>query len=332
MIAAVTPDTLEGKEKHVRTMLRLTRYLPPVYIISSRRAGAVRTLETFPYLVEHGVILVVAEEEAEEYVHAYPGVNIQVIPRGYRGHGRGVGRARQFVFDHAMRIGLRRIMVLDDDITNLRLQYSTPDGVRTALPPGWDRTEWRLGLLTLLARVGEEAFMSSREVTLFGPALAPHFNSAEASGTRWETNSGRIPVAGVMWDVPRFSAYVGEIDLDGFNRHGEDLYAALRLIENGGDIAKAPSFTLDVDTTAPSTVKPASEAGQRATYAAEHDALTRAGLLDLVYTKWDEEHDAPLWSRPDWRKIRRSLDHVSQRRVRWEDSPAWEFEYSFPVR
>lgn len=291
-------DSWEGKSGLMfRLGARADELLPPVYVISHRRHADTPTLRAFAALRDH-ITVVVAVEEADDYQTALPGWKVLPIPAGYRGYPIGVGRARQFVLDTAELLGQERIVLLDDDLMSVAPLYSIGNGkvsmaVRKHLPPEYT-AEFNTGWLVTVAACAEEAFDRSQ-----GVLAAPQTNNPDRheppAAHRWWLNRGKPPAQCQVWDVERFAERCGEMDLERFNYHGDDIAVALQIISAGGSIVQVPSMlSVYWDYETQSVLRDESSAPDlRQT---EHDHLTEK-YPRYVRTRTD------ILGRPQWHDI-----------------------------
>src|SRR5699024_6257825 len=100
VIDLTMPDTQESKFDLIFDLSEELDFLPPVYIISHKRSSHLPTLSSIPALRSRATV-VVAHSEEDDYRAALPDVDVAVIPEGYGGHDRGLGRAKQYCLDMA---------------------------------------------------------------------------------------------------------------------------------------------------------------------------------------------------------------------------------------
>lgn len=310
-------DTRDAKFDLIFELASRADLLPPVYIISHKRAGAVTTLDTIPLLREHAW-LVVAEAEEREYVREYGSEMVLTIPDVYGPKLIGVGRARQFCLDTSDAVkGSDRVIVMDDDMFSLNVLYGIGGGrVSRAFTQavGGRRADFHLGVLLLLAAVGDEAFDEALLACVASPQNQNANRTPWASKTRWQLNNGGNPGLLQYWDVQRFLDLTGGIDLNRWNDHGDDIGAVMQILNAGGSVVKVPSIIGDsLDCETRSVIRtPATAAGLRQT---EHDHLMADPLARYVKTKLDIL-DQPQWHSVDWRAMARD-GKISQHRVGW---------------
>lgn len=306
-------DSRESKFKLVEELALREDLLPPVYILSHARADSVNTLRVLPALRRFAMV-VVAEEELSAYRTAQgPDAELLAIPSGWGGHGLGLGRAKMFALDHARQSGSRRAILLDDDLTAMSALYSISEGkVSRALPAAPERGIFRMGLLVLFTLVMEEVFATDRSVVCGAPQTSNPERMPRAADMRWAVNSGRAPSQFVLWDLDRLDEYMPDgIDLDRFNRHGEDIAMTMEVLTRGGSVARVPSILTDwYDYETRSVIRtPATAPDLRQ---AEHDHLLASGWGELLRTRTDLL-GRPQWHSPDWAALRdRGLAPASQ--------------------
>lgn len=293
--------------------------LPPVYILSHRRAGSVNTLKVLPGLRRRAT-LVVAEPEVEEYRTAYPSVEILPIPAGWGGSDIGLGRAKMFALTHAREQGQPRVVLMDDDLVSFSLLYSLPGGggkVSRKLPPPDERELFRWGLFILLAEIMAQAFDEEPTLVMGAPQCSNPSRTKRSASIRWALNSGRPPSQMVVWDVERFFRYLPQgIDLSHFNRHGEDIGGAMQILQAGGSAAWVGSIVADwYDYETRSVIRTPETAP--ALRQEEHDSLMSLEWSRYVKTSTDML-DRPQWHAPDWPALKRDR-LIKDRIVLWED-------------
>ena len=308
-------DSQEAKFDLIFELANRLDLLPPVYIISHKRAGAVRTLRTLPLMHEHGAV-VVAADEYDEYRRAHRDVQIIRIPNGYGPENIGVGRARQWCIDTADILGHEHAIVLDDDLTLLSILWGAGDGRASRAFAGaieGRREEFFLGILVLFAAVSADAFLNNPGAMVSSTQNQNANRTPAASEARYQVNNGGNPGLMQMWNVVPFQE-IGGLDLARFNRHGDDIGAVTQIINAGGSVIKVPSIignSLDCETESViRTVETAPALRQ-----GEHDALMADPLARYVKTKYDLI-DRPTWHSMDWRAMARD-GVVQQRRVPW---------------
>jgi hypothetical protein len=314
------PDTREAKFDLVFEMAaRASELLPPVYVISHKRAGDVPTLRTIPFLNGHAKV-VVAESEALDYSVEHPDADIMVIPSGYRGLDIGIGRAKQFVLDTADMMGQQHILLMDDDLESLTILYGIGGTKVSRAYAGHvaDRkADFYLGLLVLFSQVMEEAY-AENPAALTG---SPQRNNANRTWTssiaRWETNRGVHPSQLQSWRVDRYlTACPDGMDLERFNLHGEDIALALQMLHAGGDLITVPSIVGQYrDYETQSTLRTPDTAP--ALRQKEHDDLQSHPLWPYVRTR-EDVLGRPQWHAVDWRKLKKDRD-IREDKVFWID-------------
>lgn len=297
--------------------------LTPTYIISSRRSQDLRTIQTIPQLAELATI-VVSEEEEADYVKNQPTIkNLVTIPRGYRGLAGGAGRARQFCLDRAMALGQEHIIIMDDDLVTLTIQYGLP-GDNNKSSTAWtdriadDPESFRFGLFIAAGLCADDAFEAQPRAVLAGTVARNAVEWSKAtSRTRWDMNRyGRAPMQMVSWHVDRFNDMVGEIDLAAFNNHGEDLSSALYVLQAGGDIVRIPSISTGFLPMTDSVIRTNRKVANVLRHQ-EYNSLRTIPYHKYVATKFSED-GRPLGSRIAWRRLRQD-DAIAMDLVKWED-------------
>lgn len=311
-------DDVEGKFKLAWECSAQLGSLPPIYVITHKRADTLPTLKTLPMLRWRG-LFVVAEEELETYRAAHPELVYLPIPAGYRGLERGVGRARQFCLDTADLLGQEHILIMDDDLTSLSVLYGIGPGkvshAYTRLV-GDQREAFHAGLLVLFSQIAEEAYGVEPTAVIASPQCNNANRTTGSSETRWELNRGGPPAQIQSWRADRFTITCGELDLDNFNLHGDDIAVAAQVIAAGGSIVNVPSLIgqyLDYETE--SVIRTPETAP--ALRAAEHEALMAREIAPFIKTRTDLL-DRPMWHSLDWKTLHaRGL--VKTTRILWKD-------------
>ena len=259
---------------------------PPVYVLSHARLD-VPVFQTIPGLVPYAT-LVVPEEKYDVYAKRWPRTNIAMIPRGLYGVDRGVAQARQAVLDYAADLGYDRCVILDDDITGISMQYESEDGKATSAfvnKVGDLRHIYALGLLALTLDTLSGLMDDNEKVVIAGPQNRNDQRTLEAAVTRYDLNYGRMPIGFVMWDLARFKKYAGHLDMR-YNRHGEDLWAAMTILHNGGSYGRVPSVLVSYyDEHTQSTLK--NPSNEHLIRQAEYDRILTEEWKDKVRLKWD---------------------------------------------
>lgn len=292
--------------------------LPPVYIISHKRANDVRTLRTIPGLKGHAA-LVVAEAEVLDYIDHAGDVDLLTIPAGFGGHDIGVGRARQFCLEHARDNDLDHILILDDDLEQLSVLYSIGGGkvshARKAISAGWE-DDFQMGIMVLFAALMEEAYSSHPEAVTGAPQCNNANRTPASASLRWQVNAGNTPAQFQSWHVPRFFELCGGLNLEEFNFHGDDIGATADIIGRGGSIVNIPSIIGQyADYETESVIRTPETAP--VLRLAEHEALMRMAIAPYIKTRFDFL-DRPQWHAMNWRTLKK--DGVVKGDVRlWTD-------------
>lgn len=312
-------DNRETKFGLVAELAREIESLPPIYVITHKRSKTLPTLKTLPFLRDMARF-VVAEEELSTYRADQPGLDYLKIPSGYRGLDRGVGRARQFCLDDAWLNGAEdHILILDDDLTSLSVLYGIGEGkVSHAYARAWDgpRESFFGGLLVVVALAAEEAYAEHPNAMIASPQCNNANRTTGSSETRWELNRGGPPAQIQSWRVDRFAEKCGELDLERFNYHGDDIGVAAQVIAAGGSVVNIPSVIgqyLDYETD--SVIRSAETAP--ALRAAEHAALEADPMWPYVTTR-EDILGRPQWHSLDWRKLVQRKKIESDRAL-WKD-------------
>lgn len=259
---------------------------PPVYVLSHARLD-VPVFKTIPELHRYAT-LVVPEEKYDEYTAKYPYTNILAIPEDYLDVPRGVAQARQFVLDAADFLGHERCVILDDDITGIAMQYEAEDGKATSAfvsKVGHERDTYTLGVFAWTVDLLQYLMDNNETVAIAGPQNRNDQRTIEAAHAKYDLNYGRMPIGFVMWDLARFKKYAGRLDMR-YNRHGEDLWATMTILHNGGSYGRVPSVLVSYyDEHTQSTLKtPETEHLIRQ---AEYDRILTEEWKDKVRVKRD---------------------------------------------
>ena len=307
MIDLKVTDDRHAKFELVFKLAERPDLLPPVYIVSSQRSDRLRTFDTIPGLRDIASV-VVSSEEYEEYRAELGGdVNIMCIPEGYRGHAGGLGRARQFCLDQAYLVGHRNIMVLDDDLLLLTLLYHIGDDkVSRAAKKHIGAAKlptFHFGLLNLVAQLALDAFEARPEAVIASPQCNNANRTINSSKLMWALNQGGPPSQIQVWDVDRWVELCGEIDLERFNYHGEDISIAKQIVTAGGSVVDIPAVVgnwLDYETE--SVIR--NEDTAPALRQAEHDHLMSDPFGRYIRTKLDII-GRPQWHSLNWKALQR---------------------------
>lgn len=286
---------------------------PPVFVLSHARLD-VPVFRTIPDLIT-AATLVVPEEAFENYSAAWPHTDIVRIPKGYLGVERGVAQARQFVLDYAAEHrSAARIVILDDDITGIAMQYQEGEKSSTAFVDrvGPLRNTYVTGVFALTLEILLDVFDENPTVAIAGPQNRNDQRTLDAAQAYYDINYGRMPIGFVMWDVERFRHYAGSLDMR-YNRHGEDLWATMTVLHNGGSYGRVPSVLVSYyDEHTQSTLKDPSN--EHLIRQAEYDRILTEEWKDKVRIKWDFL-DRFAGAAPNLRLFR---DTAPFKRVMWD--------------
>ena len=311
-------DTRDEKFGKVAELAMEIEDLPPIYVITHKRSKTLPTLKTLPFLRDCA-LFVVAEEELSTYRADQPGLDYLRIPSGYRGLDRGVGRARQFCLDDAWANDRDHILILDDDLTSLSVLYGIGEGkVSHAYARAWSgrKEDFFGGLLVAVALAAEEAYEAEPTAVIASPQCNNANRTTGSSQTRWELNRGGPPAQIQSWRVDRFSERCGELDLEHFNLHGDDIGVAAQIVAAGGSVVNVPSVIgqyLDYEQQSVIRTPETAPALRRA----EHEALMNHELADYVTTR-EDILGQPQWHSLDWRKLVQRKK-IPSTRVMWDD-------------
>ena len=260
--------------------------LPPVFILTHARLD-VPVLKSIPDL-RNSAVLVVPAERYVDYATEYPDMHIVSIPQGEYGVERGVAQARQFVLDYAEALGYERCVILDDDITGISMQYEGEDGKASSAyvsKVGDKRDTYSIGVFAWTVWVLDHLMTENETVALAGPQNRNDQRTLDAAQALYDLNYGRMPIGFVMWDTQRFKKYAGALDMR-YNRHGEDLWATMTVLHNGGSYGRVPSVLVSYyDEHTQSTLKDPSN--EHIIRQAEYDRILTEEWKDKVRVKWD---------------------------------------------
>lgn len=261
-------------------------FFPPVFVLSHARLD-VPVFQTIPELHRYAT-LVVPEEKADEYLARWQHTNIVTIPENEYDVGRGVAQARQFVLDLAAAQGHERCVILDDDITGISMQYEAEDGKATSAfvaKVGEQRSTYTLGVFAWTLDILNTMMDANPEVAIAGPQNRNDQRTLDAAQAKYDLNYGRMPIGFVMWDLARFKKYADRLDMR-YNRHGEDLWATMTVLHNGGSYGRVPSVLVSYyDEHTQSTLKDPSN--EHLIRQAEYDRILTEEWKDKVRLKWD---------------------------------------------
>lgn len=288
---------------------------PPVFILSHARLD-VPVLQSIPDLKDSAT-LVVPEEKYVEYREHHPDMDILSIPDEVYGVERGVAQARQFVLDTAWGDGHNRCVILDDDITGISMQYEAEDGKASSAyvsKVGGKRGTYSLGVFAWTLSTLDHLMDKNPKVVIAGPQNRNDQRTLDAAQALYDLNYGRMPIGFVMWDLTRFEKYAGSLDMR-YNRHGEDLWATMTILHNGGSYGRIPSVLVSYyDEHTQSTLK--TPANEHLVRQAEYDRILTEEWKDKVRLKWDIL-DRFAGAAPNLRQFRHTAPF---KRVLWDGS------------
>jgi hypothetical protein len=296
------------------TILMDHENLPSIFIISHARLD-VPTFQAIPELVTLAT-LVVPQEQYLAYVAAWPNTTIVALPEGLYGVDRGVAQARQACLDMAPSHGLmRRCVILDDDITGIAMMYQGEDGKASSAHVGKvgdKRNLYSFGVFCVAVLTAIEAMNQNPDLVIVGPQNRNDQRTLDAALAKYDLNYGRMPIGFVIWDVDRFRKVAPDgLDMR-YNAHGEDLWAAMTVLWNGGSYGRVPSVLVSYyDEHTQSTLK--TPENEHLVRAAEWERIQTEPWVDYVRTKWDIL-DRFAGAAPNLKKFR---DSAPFRRVLW---------------
>ena len=89
----------------------------PVYIVSKNRADSRLTAKSFERM-KMSYYIAVEPQDYDDYVAATDKKYGTVLVLPFSNHGDGPGRARNWCWDHSIKLGAKRHWVLDDNISD----------------------------------------------------------------------------------------------------------------------------------------------------------------------------------------------------------------------
>lgn len=257
--------------------------LPPIFVISHARLD-VPTFKTIPDLITLAT-LVVPQERYVDYALEWPDTKIIAIPEGTYDVGRGVAQARQFCLDLTV---AGRAVLLDDDITGISMMYEGDNGKASSAyvaHVGDQRDLYSFGVFCAAVLTSLEAMRDNDMVALMGPQNRNDQRTLDAALAKYDLNYGRMPIGFVVWDVDRFRALAGRLDMR-YNAHGEDLWATMTVLSAGGSYGRVPSVLVSYyDEHTQSTLK--TPENEHLVRQAEWERIQTESWVDKVRVKWD---------------------------------------------
>lgn len=281
--------------------------LPPVYMLSHNRADNLKTFRRMPWLTHHATVVVVADQLAA-YREAWPMARIIPIPVGFGGHEAGIGRALQFILETADLLGQEHIITVHDDLQNIGPLYSLGDGkvsraYASKIDPEQQQDFYR-GCFTLFAEIAAEAYAAHPDAVIASPQVNNSNRTVGSAERRWVLNQGGNPAQLQSWRVDRYLEQVGDLNLEQFNVHGEDISIACDVVAAGCQVVNVPALITDwSDYETDSVIRNPTNA--HILRQGEHDALmTKTDLVPYIKTRYDLL-DRPQWHTMDWAKLKR---------------------------
>lgn len=279
--------------------------LPPVYIMSHRRADALDTFKTLPYLIENAT-LVIAEHEHDDYRAKWPRTSLELIPADYGHTPIGHGRALQYIVEHAHKLGQEQIIILDDDLRGITPLFSLEDGDRVSRvrpKPSEGRDRYYLGGLVTMALVAREAFAEVPEAVIASPQVNNADRRLVPATRRWMLSHGGNPAQFQFIHVPRLMDRTGGFDAVEFALHGADIAVACDITAAGGAVVDMPAFVTEWrDYESESVMR--TPATAHLLRQGEHDALMKKPLAKYIRTRYDML-DRPQWHSLNWKALQR---------------------------
>lgn len=299
-------DSMEEKFALAFSMAHRPDLLPPIYVLSHKRADNFVTFKSMPWMADIATVVVAHTEEAK-YRELWPKVKLAVIPPGYGGHDIGIGRALQFILDTADMIGQEHILTIHDDLKSINMLYDVGQGkVSRAFTSivGEKRQDFYRGCITLFAQCAEEAYATHEDAVIASPQVNNANRTLKSSQRRWELNSGGNPAQLQSWRVDRFLKQVGGLNLEDFNYHGEDISLACDIAEARCQVVNMPTFITDyLDYENESVIRDHSNA--HILRQGEHDALMKKEVMAQYVKTRTDLLDRPQWHSLDWPKLKK---------------------------
>jgi len=305
MIDLQVPNTAEAKYGLIYEVAGDPSLLPPVYVLSHNRSDNLVTYRKFPWLRNESTLVVAHGQEATYRAAGWD--NLLVIPQGFGGHDRGIGRALQYILETADMLGQEHILTVHDDLIMASVLYETEPGKVSRAWNRWmshDREGYQRGVLALMALCAEEAFAAWGSAVIASPQVNNANRTLNSSRKRWALNEGGNPAQLQYWRVDRFLDLTGGLNLEEFNFHGEDISLACDIIQNGGQVVNLPTFITDyLDYETESVIR--NPANAHLLRQQEHDSLMAKGAFaKYIKTRYDIL-DRPQWHSLDWPKLKK---------------------------
>ena len=228
-----------------------------VYVPSWGRAGAAPVLER---LRDHPVapkvhVMTRPGESARLYARTYPRYDVLEDP------GLGIGPARLACLDDALRRGLPRIVMMDDDITRLSLveDVTEEDGSTSprrypARADGFDDTPAFIAALAA-GCLAAGRLMDRDRAIVYGALRKARFARHERPDLAATIGSGAFPACVTFWDVARCLRY--QIGVPAcFHHRGEDLALFLDALVKGAKAFTIRGIAYDQDEGIETTIPP----------------------------------------------------------------------------
>ena len=219
----------------------------PIYIPSWNRAGIaplLNMLNDAPRGIQNKVRIIVRPEQKEDYRKHYPWARLVLVKRP------GLGEARMAGIRNAERRGLKRIVMLDDDIKHISLlerierENKGPHTRRfSSRVSGVPEPMLFLRSLAVACKMADSAFYEFPDCS-YGAARNALFSGEQQTKVGATSNRGSFPSCVFFFDVERFKTRRLPKD---FHMHGEDLAICLDTLNQGQYWFTLPGVAYDQD-------------------------------------------------------------------------------------
>lgn len=243
----------------------LSAALYPIYVPTHNRVGVapfLALLDASPVSVQKLATLVTRPSEVMTYKRRYPWARV------IGAKPTGIGPARMACLRDADARGLRRIVVLDDDIRNLTLLHkleTKPDGTpRTQRYShtfnGLSKPLSNMTTLAVMCQMADVVFKARPDVS-YGAPRNGLFSNTEDPEIGVSINSRGFPACVMLIDVKRFTMRRMP---EPFQHHGEDLAMFLHNLTEGKQSFTLRCASYDQHETIATTIPldPQSEVGR----------------------------------------------------------------------
>lgn len=303
----------------------------PTWLVSHARADGAPLLDrmrTEWATPDHNIHLMVRGSEADAYRALCPFATVHTLP--YPDDEDCVGAARWAAVERAAELGHRRILMLDDDILQVRFMFKRhiTKGKNQGAECSGTHTKEDAAVLPYIEEhvlagfctVAEEV-LETNPLAMMGGMLKRHMSfSASNHQTKYVVNGGVTPKQVQVWDVQRMLDRGVRLDTDLFGRHGDDIGLVADVLANGGQCWAEPSFVYDVwseDVNVERSV--VRNAGNlRALHALEYFGLQHYPVKNYLRERRSKEDGSFEWAEVDWRKYHKQHG-TEPYRVFWDD-------------